>query len=238
MANVKITALTNIGSNILYSALIPMVNMAGTPVTQQGNIQILGNYILSGAGSANFAPAYLSNLAYSVVNAAQPNITSVGTLTSLAVTGNVTSNSYMTANFFVGDGGLLTNVSSAGTSIANGTSNVSIPAAGGNINISRGGVANIVVVTGTGVNVAGTLNVTGNANTGNIGATAGVFTGAITGSTTLNITGNANVGNLDTSGNITAAFYSGNGSQLTGIVATTASSLANGTSNEIGSAHV
>jgi len=231
MANVKITALTNIGSNILYSALIPMVNMAGTPVTQQGNIQILGNYILSGAGSANFAPAYLSNLAYSVVNAAQPNITSVGTLTSLAVTGNVTSNSYMTANFFVGDGGLLTNVSSAGTSIANGTSNVSIPAAGGNINISRGGVANIVVVTGTGVNVAGTLNVTGNANTGNIGATAGVFTGAITGSTTLNITGNANVGNLDTSGNITAAFYSGNGSQLTGIVATTASSLANGTSN-------
>ena len=225
MANVKITALTNIGSNILYSALIPMVNMAGTPVTQQGNIQILGNYILSGAGSANFAPAYLSNLAYSVVNAAQPNITSVGTLTSLAVTGNVTSNSYMTANFFVGDGGLLTNVSSAGTSIANGTSNVSIPAAGGNININRGGVANVLVVTGTGVNVTGTLNATGNLTSGNllgshangtsnvnmptaggninmtVGGTANVLVVTGTGvnvAGTVNATGNLTSGNLTT----------------------------------------
>lgn len=225
MANVKITALTNIGSNILYSALIPMVNMAGSPVTQQGNIQILGNYILSGAGSANFAPAYLSNLAYSVVNAAQPNITSVGTLTSLAVTGNVTSNSYMTANFFVGDGGLLTNVSSAGTSIANGTSNVSIPAAGGNININRGGVANVLVVTGTGVNVTGTLNATGNLTSGNllgshangtsnvnmptaggninmtVGGTANVLVVTGTGvnvAGTVNATGNLTSGNLTT----------------------------------------
>lgn len=167
MANVKITALTDIGANILYTSLIPMVNMAGTPTTQKGNIQILGNYILSSAGSANMVPAALSNLSYSVVNAAQPNITSVGTLTSLAVTGNISSNNYVTANFFVGDGGLLTNVSSAGTSIANGTSNVSIPAAGGNILFSRGGVANVLVVTGTGANVTGNfttthLNVTGN----------------------------------------------------------------------------
>lgn len=195
MANVKITALTNIGSNILYSALIPMVNMTGTPVTQQGNIQILGNYILSGAGTANFAPAYLSNLAYSVVNAAQPNITSVGTLTSLAVTGNVTSNNYMTANFFVGDGGLLTNLSIAGTSISNGTSNVSIPAAGGNILFARGGTSNVVVITGTGANIAGTLNATGNANTGNIGATNGVFT---------TVSGNISATNLNVSGNVTS----------------------------------
>lgn len=49
-------------------------------------------------------------------------------------------------------------------------------------------------VTGTG------LSVTGNANVGNLGATAGVFTGAVTGSTTLDITGNATVGNLSTAG--------------------------------------
>ena len=46
------------------------------------------------------------------------------------------------------------------------------------------------------LSVTGTMNVSGNANVGNVGAGAGVFTGAITGSTTLNVTGNANVGNV------------------------------------------
>jgi outer membrane protein TolC len=45
------------------------------------------------------------------------------------------------------------------------------------------------VVTSTGVNVAGTLNATGNANVGNIGATNANLTA-------LTTTGNANVGNL------------------------------------------
>ena len=40
----------------------------------------------------------------------------------------------------------------------------------GNVNISAVGNANILVVTGTGANITGTLNVTGNANAGNIGA--------------------------------------------------------------------
>jgi len=53
-------------------------------------------------------------------------------LTSLAVTGNTTSGN------FVG-------------SLANGNSNVNIPAANGNINISVGGTANVLVVTSTGV---------------------------------------------------------------------------------------
>ena len=53
--------------------------------------------------------------------------------------------------------------------ISNGNSNVSIPAANGNINFSAVGNANVLVVTGTGVNVSGTLNASGNANVGNIG---------------------------------------------------------------------
>lgn len=69
---------------------------------------------------------------------------------------------------------------------ANGTSNVSI---NGNVNISAAGNANILVATGTGVNVAGTLNATGNANVGNIGATNANITA-------MTATGNINVGNL------------------------------------------
>jgi len=67
------------------------------------------------------------------------------------------------------------NVATSG-SVVNGNSNVTIPAANGNVNISAAGNANIVVVTGTGANVAGTLRATGNANVGNIGATTAIFT--------------------------------------------------------------
>ena len=89
MTNIRITALTDIGNNIAYSSLIPVVDMAGTPTTKKANLQIVGNLILSGAGGTYFAPAARAILAQSVTNAAQPNITSVGTLTTLTVSGNV-----------------------------------------------------------------------------------------------------------------------------------------------------
>jgi|694.fasta_scaffold02809_16 hypothetical protein len=54
---------------------------------------------------------------------------------------------------------------------ANGNSDITIPAANGNINFDVAGNANIVVVTGTGANIAGTLNVTGNVTAGNVAST-------------------------------------------------------------------
>jgi hypothetical protein len=100
---------------------------------------------------------------------AQPNITSVGTLTSLAVTGNITG------------GNLL-------GPYANGNSNVNIPAANGNVNISAVGNANILVVTGTGANITGTANISGNLVSGNINATNGNLSVA-------NVSGNIILGN-------------------------------------------
>lgn len=85
LSSIKITSLIDIGSNIAYTSVLPLVNMAGTPTTQKANLQNLGNLILNGAGGANLARAAQSTLALSVANAAQPNITSVGTLTSLNV---------------------------------------------------------------------------------------------------------------------------------------------------------
>jgi hypothetical protein len=84
MTTITITELTNIGSNIAYDTLVPVVNMTGTPETQKANLQIVGNLILSQAGG-NFVVAAKAN---TVVNAAQANITSVGTLTGLNVSGN------------------------------------------------------------------------------------------------------------------------------------------------------
>ena len=73
---------------------------------------------------------------------------------NLDVSGNIN----LTTGKYYGDGSQLTGIDSSG--IANGTSNVRIPAADGNIELNSGGnlVANI---TDTGANVTGTLNVSG-----------------------------------------------------------------------------
>ncbi len=128
------------------------------------------------------------------------------------------TNGNITANFFIGNGSQLTGVTATSTfNIANGTSNVSIPAANGNINFSVGGNANMLVVTSTNVQI-------GSGSGGNItGAnviSANLFTGTLTTAaqpnitsvgtlTSLSVTGNANTGNLGTTtliattGNIT-----------------------------------
>ena len=171
--SIKITALQNIGANIAYTTLVPLVNMAGTPTTQKANLQILGNLILNGAGGSYFARAAQANLALSVANAAQPNITSVGTLTSLTVTGNITAGNIsggniVVANFYYGDGGFLTNV------VANGSysnSNVAayLPTYTGNVGAGNVNVTGTVYANGlssTGLASLTTLNVSTTANLG------------------------------------------------------------------------
>jgi len=100
--------------------------------------------------------------------------------------------------------------------IKNGNSNVYVNA-NGNVTISSAGNANILVITGTGANVSGTLTITDNTTapefignlTGNISATTGQFTGNVSVGNNLSVTsnitsGNANLGNL-----ATANYFSG-----------------------------
>jgi hypothetical protein len=90
---IKITSLSQMGTNIPGSTLTPVVDMAGTPTTKKATIANIANAILSQAGNT-YAYAGKANIANtagsagSVSNASQPNITSVGTLTSLTVSGN------------------------------------------------------------------------------------------------------------------------------------------------------
>lgn len=79
---VKITELNSIGVSLANSTLVPVVNMGGPPVTENITMGNIANFVLLGT-AANAV------LAGTVVTAAQPNITSVGTLTSLTVSGNI-----------------------------------------------------------------------------------------------------------------------------------------------------
>ena len=173
-------------------------NTASNVLTASGNANV-GNI-----GGTN---AVFTNLTGTLTTAAQPNVTSVGTLTSLTTSGNVlaanvNSNASVTGvtGTFSGNvsGG---NLTTAGAVVATG-------------NITGGNIS----TTGSGGNISGANVVSATTFT----ATANVSAGNLVSSGILSVTGNANVGNLGTSGNITASYFLGNGSQLTGVVASSA----------------
>jgi hypothetical protein len=91
---------------------------------------------------------------------AQPNITSVGTLANLSVTGNITSGNAnlgnaVTSNFFIGDGNNLSNIQ--GANVVGTVANANYAAYAGNvINSSQSNITSV----GTLIN----LDVTGDAN--------------------------------------------------------------------------
>ena len=255
--NIKITALTDITSaNMTYNDLVAVVDMNGTPETKKATVQLLGNLILAGAGGSSFVKAEIANLAATVTTAAQPNITSTGTLTSSAVTGNVVAGN-LTANATVagtagvftyvsGDGANLTNLpSGVATQIVDGTSNVDIPTTDGNVTVGVGGIADVLIVTGTGINVAGTLNATG-VITG-IGSGLSAIAGAnVTGTVPLatlatdattanavalaNVSGAGNIASINIDGSASTVLY-GNGVFAAAGAGSNSAAIANGTSN-------
>jgi hypothetical protein len=136
-------------------------------------------------------------------------------------------NGNVSANFFIGDGSQLTGIGDA-ASIANGTSNLRIPIADGNVVVGVGGNAGVLIVTSTGANVTGYATVSGNltaanANLGNlveanfVSVASNVLTSNLTVNTsitgnTANFSGNVVVPNLTVNSAISGntANFSGN----------------------------
>ena len=177
--------------------------VTGTGANITGTANITGN---ANVGNIGATGGYFTTVAGSLTTAAQPNITSVGTLSSLAVTGNITSGNAnlgnnVSANFFTGNGVYLTGITTAG--LSNGNSNVNIPSSNGNVNISAVGNANILVVTGTGANVNGTLNVTGNTTVANLstsGSGGNISNVNVISANTFIASGNITANNINTTG--------------------------------------
>jgi hypothetical protein len=93
-------------------------------------------------GYDSMANANYAVFAGTVLTNAQPNITSVGNLSNLTVTGNVS------ANFFIGDGSQLTGVISANANVANVANYVVV--GNGSANSSNGFYPVFVSATGNG----------------------------------------------------------------------------------------
>jgi hypothetical protein len=197
----------NVTGAVYASTTITAVgNVDGGNITTGGAIDATGN--ISGG---NISGTYVVG---TLTTASQPNITSVGTLAGVTVNG--VANLGPVGNVYISGGAagqyLKTDGSgnlSFGTvnqdQIANGTSNVSIPAINGNINLVAGG-SQVITVTGTGANVTGYVDVTGDINANNITAGNVLTVGALAVSavdSTSSITGTLKVtGGIAATGNI------------------------------------
>jgi Domain of unknown function (DUF4183) len=205
---------TNVTGNVSYAVTSNWSNVAnsvaGTNVSGQ-----VGNALVAGT----------------VYTAAQPNITSVGTLAGVTATGTVnligasnvslgpvgnvhitggTSGQYLQTD---GSGTLSwASISSTVSNISNGTSNVAIAASGGNITLVVGG-STIETISSGGANITGYMTATGNitganANLGNT-VTANYFTGTLTTAAQPNITSVGTLTSLAVTGNISAGNIAG-----------------------------
>jgi len=210
--------------NINFSAVgnANVVVITGTGANIAGTANITGNLV---AGNANLGNLVTANyFTGTLTTNAQPNITSVGSLTGLTVsnatgvvnlttTANVTLGAVANLHISGGTSGYVLQTDGSGTlswvaqsgggsisNISNGNSNVNIPSANGNINFSAVGNANVVVITGTGANISGTANITCNLTAGNIIAgsgTGGNITNAnVISANTFTATGNITAGNF------------------------------------------
>lgn len=226
------------GTNVIFhtgnttsSALRATITDAGLDVVGNitgANISVVGdligaNLVISGNINAPFSSAVLTT-------GAQPNITSVGTLTSLSVSGNTTSGNVLTgglisavgnvrgANFnttglisAAGDitGGNLIAVSGAFSSAISATGNIT----GANLIATAGTFSSAISasgnITGGNVNTTGLLSSTGNVQGGNLRTTG-----------LVSATGNIDGGNIRTGGSILAASNIQTGGQLVSTVAT------------------
>jgi hypothetical protein len=147
-----------------------------------------------------------------LTTAAQTNITSVGTLGSLTVTANVAGGNLTTAGQVVATGNVSGgNINVTGNIVDTGALSL-ITGASGNINMAPNG-STVLVATTTGANILGTLNATGNANVGNIGATNVVatnLTGTLQTAAQTNITSVGTLGSLNVTGNVTGGNINSN----------------------------
>ena len=213
------------GSNVSVSSEVVTWN-------NYGNVR--AGYFIGNGSQLSGVAAATATTAQTVTSNAQPNITSLGTLSSLNVTGNISSAANVTASYFIGNGSALTSITGG-----NVTGQVGNALIAGTVytnaqpNITSLGTLSNLSITG---NVSSAANITASYFIGNGSALTSINAGSITGQvanalvagtvytnaqpniTSLGTLASLSVtGNVSTSSNVTASYYIGNGSALSSI---------------------
>jgi len=203
----SINNILSVSGNIISNNFIGTGNITIANINANGNVT--ANYLIGNgsqltgisASSANFA-----NYAGNITVSSQPNITSVGTLTSLSVAGNSNLGNSAVANYFTGR--FYGNANTAGTVTTNAQPNItsvgtltSLSVTGnitaGNSNLGNIATANFYYGNGAFLTGVGNANYTPLANFAN-------YAGNVTVSSQPNITSVGTLLDVVTSGNVTA----------------------------------
>ena len=127
-----------------------------TGITSSGGTSITN-------GTSNVVVASSAN----VTTAVTGNVITTTAATGQFVTGLISATGNITGNYFVGNGSLLTGITSAGTSISNGTSNISVLSSA-NITVGVAGTGNVAVFATDGMSVTGNVTATANVQGANL----------------------------------------------------------------------
>ena len=209
-----------------------------------GNAATANFFIGSGNNLSNIQGANVTGAVSSATTAgtvttnAQPNITSVGTLSSLTVTGNITGSNLVTAGkvysseFINGGTGIYLSAGPSGyiNFFTTGGDKASISDTG-NI-IASNLIANSTVF-------ATTANISGNINAGNVYANSGtigasLLTGTVTTNAQPNITSVGTLSNLTVTGNVTAGNINAGNLLTANFIAGTLTTAAQGNITSLG----
>jgi len=168
----SLVAAGNISANYFIGNGSQLSSITGANVTGQvGNALVATLAVVAGTVSAN----------------AQPNITSVGVLSQITVTGNVTGGNLVTAGIITSTGNIVTGANAVVSGYVTATGNIT-----GNY------------ILGNGSQLTGLPATYGNAN---VAAYLPTYTGNLV----------ALTGNITTTANISGSYILGNGSQLTSL---------------------
>ena len=211
---------TTISSSSLNGNIVLTPNGSGIVQVSSSltsNANITASFFIGNGSQLTGVAASNAATSGTVTSNAQPNITSVGTLISLDITGNLTAGNanlgnLVIANYFSGSGNLLSNIQGSNVT-GNVTSAITANFANYAGNVTVSSQPNI-----TSVGTLTSLDVTGNLSAGNSITNNLTVNLALSGNT-ANFTGNiislnANLGNA-----ASANYFIGNGSLLTGVAA-------------------
>lgn len=236
--NIVVTA-NGVANTVVFTSQ----GLTANSVITSGLMQVGGNAIVAGeitsggliAGSELQASRALifGNIDTAILSASGNitgnNITAVGNVLTTGVvsaTGNIA-----TSNYFLGNGAFLTGVARNSSNISNGSSNVNVATANGNVTIGVNGTSNVAVFANTGAYITGNVSATGNVTAtnfiGNIignllvpGANTDILfndngSAGATSGFTFNKTSNL----VTVGGNVSAVGFIGNGAGLANVMA-------------------
>lgn len=170
------------GNSIYLGAATIAANATAVTITNPAG----GTFAIQGASTALIASTVTAT-----GNVVGGNITTAG---QISTAGNITSAGNISGSYLLGNAYFVSGLSP--TKIYNGTTEANIGTAGGNANISVGGVSNVAVFASTGLFVTGVVSASGNITGGNL--SVGVGTATVGGIVNANANGVGNIGSQTT----------------------------------------